>query len=64
MVQKYLTIFRAVNNWVHISEKDGRTPAMRLGLANKPLEYEDLLWSGQRVPRPKRSRRKGMKVPA
>ena len=64
MVQKYLTIFRAVNNWVHISEKDGKTPAMRLGLANRPLEYEDLLWPGQRVPRPKRSRRKGMKAAA
>ena len=64
MVQKYLTIFRAVNNWAHVSEKDGKTPAMRLGLANKPLEYEDLLWPGQRVPRPKRSRRKGLKAAA
>ncbi len=27
------TIFRAVNNWVHVCGKDGRTPAMRLGLA-------------------------------
>ena len=64
MVQKYLTIFRAVNNWVHVSEKDAKTPAMRLGLVNKPLEYEDILWPGQRVPRPKRSRRKGMKAAA
>ena len=37
MVQRYLTTFRAVNNWVHVSEKDGKTPAMRLGLANKSL---------------------------
>ena len=64
MVQKYLTIFRAVNNWAHVSEKDGKTPAMRLGLASKPLEYEDLLWPGQRVPKPKRTRRKGVKVAA
>ena len=64
MVQKYLTIFRAVNNWVHVSEKDGKTPAMRLGLAKKPLAYADILWPGQRVPRPKRSRRKGMKEAA
>ena len=64
MVQKYLTIFRAVNNWVHVGEKDGNTPAMRLGLANRPLEYEGLLWPGQRVPRQKRSRRKGMKAAA
>ena len=64
MVQKYLTIFRAVNNWVHVSDKDGKTPAMRLGFARKPLAYEDILWPGQRVPRPKRSRRKGLKEAA
>ncbi len=64
MVQTYLTIFRAVNNWAHISEKDGKTPAMRLGLAKRPLAYEDILWPGQRVPRPKRSRRKGMRMAA
>ena len=23
MVRKYLTVFRAVNNWVHVSERDG-----------------------------------------
>ena len=64
MVQTYLTIFRAVNNWIHISEKDGKTPAMRLGLAKRPLAYEDILWPGQRVPRPKRIRRKGMRMAA
>ena len=64
MVQQYLTVFRAVNNWIHVSERDGRTPAMRLGLAKRPLAYEDILWPGQRVPRPKRSRRKGMKAAA
>ena len=64
MVQKYLTIFGAVNIWAHISEKDGKTPAMRLGLANRPLEYEDLLWPGQRAPRPKRNRRKGLRMAA
>ena len=64
MVQKYLTIFRTVNNWVHVSEKDGKTPAMRLGFARKPLGFEDILWAGQRVPRAKRSRRRGMKAAA
>lgn len=59
MVQKYLTVFRAVNNFVWISEDDGKTPAMRLGLVKRPLELEDILWPGQRVPRLKRSRRKG-----
>ena len=64
MVQTYLTIFRAVNNWAHISEKDGKTPAMRLGLPKRALAYEDILWPGQWVPRPKRSRRKGMRMAA
>ena len=64
MLQKYLTVFRTVNNWVHVSEKDGKTPAMRPGFARKPLGYEDILWAGQRVPRAKRSRRKGMRMAA
>ena len=36
MVQTYLTIFRAVNNFITVG-KDGRTPAMRLGITKKPL---------------------------
>ena len=63
MVQKYLTIFRAVNNFILVG-KDKRTPAMRLGITKKPLRYEDILWPGQRVPRPKRSRRRGMRTAA
>ena len=52
MVQKCLTVFRAVNNFIQVGD-DGRTPAMRLGLAKKPLRYEDVLWPGVRRP-PKR----------
>ena len=63
MVQTYLTIFRAVNNFILVG-KDGQTPAMRLGITKKPLCYEDILWPGQRVPRPKRRRRKGMPLAA
>ena len=63
MVQKYLTIFRVVNNFILVG-KDKRTPAMRLGFTKKPLRYEDILWPGQRVPRPKRSRRRGMQTAA
>ena len=59
MVQKYLTIFRTVNNFVHVSEEDGKTPAMRLGWMRQPVDLEDILWPGQRVPRPKRARRRG-----
>ena len=35
MLEVYLTIFRAVNNWVYVGD-DGRTPAMRLGFAREP----------------------------
>ena len=61
MLEVYLTIFRAVNNFVYVGE-DGRTPAMRLGIAREPLRYEDILWPGQAVLRPKRERRKGRMV--
>ena len=57
-VRKYLDIFRVVNNFIHTG-KDGATPAMRLGFADRPLEYADILWPGERIPRPKRRRRKG-----
>ena len=36
MLQKYVTIFRAVNNFVFVGD-DGATPAMRLGFAKEPL---------------------------
>ena len=55
--------FRTVNNFVFVGD-DGATPAMRLGFAKQPLEFEDIVWPGQRVPRPKRSRRRGKKMVA
>ena len=61
MLTKYLTIFPAVNNFVYVG-KDGRTPAMRLGFAKEPLGFEDLVWPGERVPRPKQARRRGKKA--
>ena len=61
MLETYLTIFRAVNNFVFVGD-DGATPAMRLGFTREPLRYEDILWPGQAVPRPKRERRKGRVV--
>lgn len=63
MVQTYLTICRTVNNFM-LAGEDGRTPAMRLGITKQPLDYEDILWPGQRVPLPKRRRRNGMKAAA
>ena len=61
MMEKYLTIFRTVDNFVFVGD-DGKTPAMRLGFTKTPLEYEDILWPGQRVPRPKAVRRRGKKA--
>ena len=55
MVQKYLTVFRTVNNFIQVGD-DGRTPAMRLGLADRPLGYGDILWPEQGQP-PQRARR-------
>ena len=55
MVQKYLTVFRTVNNFIQVGD-DGRTPAMRLGLADRPLSYGDILWPEQGQP-PQRARR-------
>ena len=63
MVSKYLTIFRTVNNFVFVGD-DGQTPAMRLGFAREPLDFEDIIWPGQQVPRPKRVRRRGRKAVA
>ena len=62
MVQIYLTVFRVVHNFVWVSEIDGMTPAMRLGFVSQPLTLEDILWPGQQIPRPKRTRRKGLSL--
>ena len=39
---------------------------MRLGFARRfarqPLYFEDILWAGERVPRLRRSRRKGIQI--
>ena len=61
MLEKYVTIFRTVNNFVFVGD-DGATPAMRLGFAEQPLHFEDIVWPGQRVPRPKRARRQGKRL--
>jgi hypothetical protein len=42
ILTKTLDIYRAVHNYVEIGE-DGKTPAMRLGLAKAPLEYGDII---------------------
>jgi len=42
-VAKIMTIYRALHNYVWIGEGKKTTPAMRLGLAEKPCGYEDVL---------------------
>ena len=49
MLEMYLTIFRSVKNFVFAGD-NGKTPAMRLGFANYPLTYEDILWPGEQIP--------------
>ena len=61
MLEKYVTIFRAVDNFVFVGD-DGATPAMRLGFTKKPLGFEDILWPGPPVPQPKRVRRRGKRL--
>ena len=63
MVAKYLTIWRVVNNFVFVGD-DGATPGMRLGFTKQPLDFEDIVWPGQRVPRPRGARRRGRKAVA
>ena len=51
MLQQYLDLFRVAHNFCHTG-RDGQTPAMRLGLAEQPLTYDDVLWPGQVPPAP------------
>ena len=51
MLQQYLDLFRTAHNFCHPG-RDGKTPAMRLGLADKPLSYDDVLWPGEIPPAP------------
>ena len=58
MVENYVTIFRAVNNFVIVGD-DGMTPAVRLWFTRGALRFEDLLWPGRRVPGQKGARSRG-----
>lgn len=46
MVGKLLDIFRVVHNYIDVRKRDGvsTTAAMRLGLAQAPLSYKDVLY--------------------
>ena len=61
MLETYLTLFRTAHNFIYTRE-DGWPPAMRMGFAREPLRYEDILWPGERVPRPKAERRRGRRL--
>ena len=55
MIQKYPTIFRAVNNFIQVGG-DGATPAVRLGFEKIPLTYKTLLWPEKGRGRPRKGR--------
>lgn len=42
-IAKIMAIYRTLHNYVWIGEGKKTTPAMRLGLADKPFAYEDIL---------------------
>lgn len=43
-VQKLLDIFRTAHNYVLLSPKDKKSPAMRLGLAKGTVSFEDIIY--------------------
>jgi len=59
MVEQYLSLLRVYHNFIKIG-KDKKTPAMRLGLTTQPLDFDDVLWPGEKIPRAPRKRRKGL----
>ena len=61
MIGKYLAVFRTMANFIGVG-LDGKTPAMRLGLAKQPLTYEDIVWPGETAPGPRRVPRKGRRL--
>ena len=62
MLQQYLDLFRTAHNFCHTGN-DKKTPAMRLGLAEQPLTYDDILWPGQVPPAaPAEPRTAGMDI--
>ena len=59
MVEQYLSLLRVYHNFIKVG-KDKKTPAMRLGLTTQPLDFDDVLWPGEKIPRASRKRRKGL----
>ena len=43
-IVKLLTIFRVYYNYIKVSEEDRKTPAMRLGLAKAPVDFNDIIY--------------------
>ena len=42
-IVKLLGIFRCFNNYILVSDKDGKTPAMRLGLIDRPVTFQEVI---------------------
>ena len=57
LVEQLLTIYRVMHNYVEAG-KDGKTPAMRLGIAKAPVPPEDLIYfESRRQSEPPRRKR-------
>ena len=56
------TRLRGLTYFPLVGRSEIRAPVMRVGFAEEPLSFEDLIWPGERVPRPKRARRRGRKA--
>ena len=49
MLSQYLNLFRATHNYCNAG-KDGITAAVRLGLSDRIMTYDGVLWPGQVPP--------------
>ena len=62
MSERYLTIFRAANNFIQVGDV-GKTPTMRWGFVNRPIVWRvagGLLWPERKAVAPPRwGRRRG-----
>ena len=50
MLIQYLNIFRTTHNYCNPGQ-DGATPAMKLGITDRPMTYDGVLWPGQVPPK-------------
>jgi len=64
LVQKWIDIWRVLHNFVIVSGKDKKTPAMRMGLMDRPATYRELVYFRNPHPPRKLKKVKSSKAPA